>query len=77
MKRIAIVGAGKIGQMIADLLGHCGDYQVAVIDKSAEQLERLKASMPVECLASTSTTRVQWPARCAVALRCSAPRRSR
>ena len=29
MKRIAIVGAGKIGHMIADLLGGCGDYQVA------------------------------------------------
>ena len=51
MKRIAIVGAGKIGQMIADMLGQCGDYQVAVIDKSAEQLQRLSASPPVECLA--------------------------
>ena len=51
MKRIAIVGAGKIGHMIADLLGGCGDYQVAVIDKSAEQLQRLNATTPVECLA--------------------------
>jgi saccharopine dehydrogenase-like NADP-dependent oxidoreductase len=51
MKRIAIVGAGKIGQMIADMLGSCGDYQVAVIDKSAEQLQRLNATTPVECLA--------------------------
>src|SRR5579862_3697005 len=51
MKRTAIVGAGKIGQMIADMLGHCGDYQIAMIDKSAEQLERLKAATPVECLA--------------------------
>jgi saccharopine dehydrogenase-like NADP-dependent oxidoreductase len=51
MHRIAIVGAGKIGHMIADLLGHCGDYQVAVIDKSTEQLDRLKAVAPVECLA--------------------------
>ena len=51
MKRIAIVGAGKIGQMIADMLGQCGDYQIAVIDKSAEQLQRLNAATPVECLA--------------------------
>jgi saccharopine dehydrogenase-like NADP-dependent oxidoreductase len=51
MHRIAIVGAGKIGHMIADLLGHCGDYQVAVIDKSTQQLDRLKAVAPVECLA--------------------------
>jgi saccharopine dehydrogenase-like NADP-dependent oxidoreductase len=51
MKRIAIVGAGKIGHMIAELLGSSGDYQVAVIDKSAEQLQRLNAATPVECLA--------------------------
>ena len=51
MKRIAIVGAGKIGQMIADMLGNCGDYQIAVIDKSAEQLERLKSTAPIERLA--------------------------
>ena len=51
MKQVAIVGAGKIGHMIADLLVHSGDYQVAVIDKSAEQLERLKAATPVECQA--------------------------
>ena len=43
MKRIAVVGAGKIGHMIADMLGKSGDYQLAVIDKSAEQLERLRA----------------------------------
>jgi len=35
MRRVAIVGAGKIGQMIADLLVHSGDYEVAMIDKSA------------------------------------------
>jgi saccharopine dehydrogenase-like NADP-dependent oxidoreductase len=51
MHRVAIVGAGKIGQMIADLLGHCGDYQVAVIDKSAEQLDRLTGDTPIERLA--------------------------
>ena len=51
MKQVAIVGAGKIGHMIADLLVHSGDYQVAVIDKSAEQLERLKAATPIECQA--------------------------
>lgn len=51
MKRIAVVGAGKIGHMIADMLGKSGDYQVAVIDKSAEQLDRLRAVTPVECVA--------------------------
>ena len=51
MKRIAIVGAGKIGQMIADLLGHCGDYQVAIIDKSTQALDRLQLGPEVERIA--------------------------
>ncbi len=50
MQRVAIVGAGKIGEMIADLLVHSGDYQVAVIDKSSAQLERLQGGVPVERL---------------------------
>ena len=41
MKEVAIVGAGKIGSMISDWLGHTEDYRVTVIDKSAEQLGRL------------------------------------
>jgi saccharopine dehydrogenase-like NADP-dependent oxidoreductase len=51
MNRIAIVGAGKIGQMIADLLGHCGDYQVAIIDKSTQALDRLQLGPEVERIA--------------------------
>jgi saccharopine dehydrogenase-like NADP-dependent oxidoreductase len=51
MKKIAIVGAGKIGQMIADLLGHCGDYEIAMIDKSAAQLEKLQLGPKVERIA--------------------------
>ena len=42
MKAITIVGAGRIGSMIADLLAGCGDYQVEVIDQSADQLDRLE-----------------------------------
>src|SRR5882757_2309419 len=51
MKKVAIVGAGKIGHMIADMLVQSRDYQVAVIDKSPEQLARLEAATPIECLA--------------------------
>jgi len=65
MKRIAVVGAGKIGHMISDMLVKSGEYQVAVIDKSAEQLERLKAVTPVECLAID----VSDPSAVATALR--------
>jgi saccharopine dehydrogenase-like NADP-dependent oxidoreductase len=47
MKAITVVGAGRIGSMIADLLGGCGDYEVEVIDQSADQLDRLETSAPV------------------------------
>jgi saccharopine dehydrogenase-like NADP-dependent oxidoreductase len=50
MKDVAIVGAGKIGSMIADLLGSCGDYRVTVADRSAEQLKRLETSAPIEAV---------------------------
>ena len=39
--RIALLGAGHIGQTIARLLGDCGDYQVSVIDKNASALARI------------------------------------
>ncbi|HVW70916.1 MAG TPA: saccharopine dehydrogenase family protein [Steroidobacteraceae bacterium] len=41
MKQILLAGAGKIGAMIAGLLTSSGDYRVTVVDRSAEQLERL------------------------------------
>jgi len=47
MKQIALVGAGKIGSMIAELLVLSGDYSVTVIDRSAEQLDRLETTAPV------------------------------
>ena len=39
--RIALLGAGHIGQTIARLLGDTGDYQVTVIDKDAQALKRI------------------------------------
>lgn len=42
MKQIAIVGAGKIGEMIVELLNSTQDYSLTLIDGSAEQLERFK-----------------------------------
>src|ERR1700722_3253033 len=41
MKDIVVVGAGKIGSMIAELLGGSGDYKVTVVDRSQAQLDRL------------------------------------
>ncbi len=47
--RIALLGAGHIGQTIARLLSRTGDYQVTVIDRSDAALARL-AGEPVTCV---------------------------
>ncbi|TWT12566.1 saccharopine dehydrogenase family protein [Reyranella sp. CPCC 100927] len=38
---IAVIGAGKIGVTIAELLVHSGDYRVTVIDRDRAQLDRI------------------------------------
>jgi len=38
MKRVLVVGAGQIGQMVAELLVSSGDYVVTVADHSSEAL---------------------------------------
>jgi saccharopine dehydrogenase-like NADP-dependent oxidoreductase len=45
MKSIAVVGAGRIGAMIAELLAGSGDYAVEVIDQSPAQLDGLKTAL--------------------------------
>ena len=47
MKNIVVVGAGKIGSMIAELLGRSGDYAVTVVDRSQHQLDRLETTANV------------------------------
>jgi saccharopine dehydrogenase-like NADP-dependent oxidoreductase len=39
--RVTLLGAGHIGQTIARLLADSGDYDVTVVDKSAEALARI------------------------------------
>jgi saccharopine dehydrogenase-like NADP-dependent oxidoreductase len=41
MRKAAVVGAGKIGSTIASLLAGSGDYEVLVIDQSAEALAEI------------------------------------
>ena len=55
MKNIVIVGAGKIGSMIAELTAGSGDYAVTVIDRSQQQLDRLETSMAISKLAMDIT----------------------
>jgi len=45
MKQIVVVGAGKIGSMIAELLGGSGGYAVTVVDRSQQQLDRLETTV--------------------------------
>ncbi len=48
MDHVAVIGAGKIGSMIADLLVRSGDYRVTVADRSPEALRQLHTALPVE-----------------------------
>jgi saccharopine dehydrogenase-like NADP-dependent oxidoreductase len=59
MKNILIVGAGKIGSMIAELLAGSGDYAVTVIDRSAEQLARLETGQPIRKVVADITDAVK------------------
>lgn len=40
-KTVVLIGAGKIGRMVAHFLGNAADYQLRVVDSSAAALERL------------------------------------
>ena len=55
MHQIAIVGAGKIGSMIAELLVSSRDYAVTVIDRSQAQLDRLETGAAVTKVAADIT----------------------
>jgi len=57
MKHIVIVGAGKIGSMIAEFLGGSGDYAVTVVDRSQHQLDRLETSAAITKIAADITQR--------------------
>jgi saccharopine dehydrogenase-like NADP-dependent oxidoreductase len=46
MRTVAVLGAGKIGRMVAHLLAHCGDYQVRVADVSLEAAKRAAKDLP-------------------------------
>ena len=47
MHPVVVIGAGKIGSMIAELLGSSRDYAVTVIDRSSQQLDRLETTAAV------------------------------
>lgn len=48
LRKVLLLGAGKIGKAIASLLGHCGDYAVRVGDAREDALDRLRGLPNVE-----------------------------
>ena len=48
MTKVLLLGAGKIGRMIARFLTESGDYQVAVADQDTAALDRLSAVADVQ-----------------------------
>ncbi len=55
MQEIVVVGAGKIGSMIAELLAASGDYAVTVVDRSHPHLERLETAAQITPVAADIT----------------------
>ncbi len=51
MRDIAVIGAGKIGSAIAELLAMTGDYAVTLIDRDQDALDRLEIGGNVTRLA--------------------------
>lgn len=52
MKDILVIGAGKIGQVVAGLLADSGDYRVTLADRSPTTLaEAVPAGQPLQALA--------------------------
>lgn len=50
MKDILLLGAGKIGEMISEMLGTCGDYRVTVADQCQERLSLMPSHENVATL---------------------------
>lgn len=57
MQTVLLLGAGKIGRMIARFLVDSGDYHVKVADADTHALQRLAERVPVEPVAVDATNR--------------------
>ena len=59
MHTVLLLGCGKIGRMIAELLVSCGEYRVRVADVDAQSLLRLRDQIDVEtALADNADNRI-------------------
>lgn len=69
MRNVIVIGAGKIGATIADMLAASGDYRVAVADHSVEALAQVAQPGWRRCC-STSPTRLPSRPRSPAVSRC-------
>ncbi len=46
MKEIVLIGAGKIGRMVAHFLGSCDDYALRIVDGRESAIDFLKSKVP-------------------------------
>ena len=61
MRKIAVIGAGKIGSTVATLLAGCGDYEVMVIDASAQALAGVAPRVKTAAVAIDSAEALTGP----------------
>lgn len=66
VKDILVIGAGKIGTVIADLLAHCGDYRVTLADRSAAALAGARVATRVLDIDDADALRAALSGRFAV-----------
>jgi len=52
MRDVVVIGAGKIGAFVAGLLASTGDYQVTLVDRSAEVLGSLDRDERIRIVAA-------------------------
>ncbi|MBS0333180.1 MAG: saccharopine dehydrogenase family protein [Proteobacteria bacterium] len=73
MRKVAVIGAGKIGSTAAGLLAGSGDYEVIVADRSAEALKGLPAGVRAAELAIDDPSALAGALRGAFAVLNAAP----
>ncbi len=69
MRKVLLLGAGKIGRMIAKFLSSCGDYDVLVGDDEPAALARIRDQSKVETVEVDAADPGQLPRHSAGASR--------
>ncbi len=77
MKDVVVIGAGKIGSTVAQLLAATGDYNVTLVDRSAEVLAARDRDERIHAVAVDVERQPRsWSSSSTASSRCSVRRRS-